>query len=96
MWDDTNDDFGRMHDGAGAWLGMGLMMLVVTIVVVGLLLWVALMLRGHTRAVPLAPGARALSAAEEHLAERFARGEIDGEDFEARSEALRKARRSVG
>ena len=94
MWDDTNNDFGRMHDGGGAWLGMGLMMLVITVVVVGLLLWVALMLRGHTMAQ--SPGARLPSPAEEHLADRFARGEIDGEEFATRSEALKRARRDLG
>jgi putative membrane protein len=85
MWDDDYG-YGRMHDGSGLGWVMALLMLVVAIAVV---VAVVLLLRGTRpattippRAVAGAPDARAI------LKERFARGDIDEDDFRARIRAL--------
>jgi putative membrane protein len=87
MWNDGNGHWQRMHDqGNGVGWVMVLLMLVVAIAVV---VAVVALLRGTTplTATPRtvagrAPDARAI------LQERFARGEIDDEDFRARMRAL--------
>lgn len=93
MWNDDNRGFDGMHDG-GAWVGMGLMMLLTTLVVVGLLVWIVAMLRDSRRESTLTspPAPTPPSPADEHLASRFARGEIDAAEFESRVEVLRHAR----
>lgn len=91
MWDDDRG-YSGMHDG-GAWVGMGLVMLLVTLAVVGLLVWIALLLRDSRPTVPPdAPGTHPTSPADEHLASRFASGEIDADEFERRVEVLRRSR----
>lgn len=92
MWNDDNGSWNGMHDG-GAWVGMGLMMLLTTLLVVGLLVWIVAMLRDsrHASTTP-PPATTGPSPADEHLASRFARGEIDAAEFESRVEVLRLAR----
>ena len=73
--------------GIGAWLVMALLMLLfwggmVTVVVL-------LLRRPHLGEGPAAPRA-ALHDAERILNERFARGEIDEQEFTARRTALRR------
>jgi putative membrane protein len=87
MWDDYGYD--RMHDGSGLGWVMALLMLVVVVAVV---VAVVLLLRGARpatvvppRAVAGSPDARAI------LKDRFARGEIDEDDFRARIRALDEA-----
>ncbi|GEP40324.1 hypothetical protein NPS01_39870 [Nocardioides psychrotolerans] len=96
MWnDDNNGSWNGMHDG-GAWVGMGLVMLLGTLLVIGLLVWIIAMLRESKResltVTPTSPTPPSPSPADEHLARRFARGEIDADEFERRVEVLRHAR----
>ena len=100
MW----DDYGYpMHDrwGGNGWL-MVLVMVLFALLLVGAVL---LLLRGWMRA-PLSPGgttsygglpggdqpgaAATRSAAEDLLAERYARGELDEEEFLHRRDVLRR------
>lgn len=73
--------------GVGGWLGMSLMMLVVWGLPIALVVWLIL---GNvhpgqtTRSTPR-------SSADQILAERYARGDIDEEEFARRSDALHQA-----
>ena len=99
MWGDY--DRGHMGAwGAGAWLGMLLVMLLVlavgAVLVVLLLRWARDTGRaggrpgGTTYSGPgSAGGAQAPGGAESLLAERFARGEIDEQEYLRRREVLR-------
>ena len=79
-WDD------RWNDGAGWWW---LFMLLMMIVFWGGLAWVIVTLvrRGPAPRAPHEPGR---PAAEDILRERFARGEIDLDDYNQRLEVLRR------
>lgn len=69
--------------GASAWSWMALVIgLLVAFVVVA----VVLLARGGERRAPMVDGAR---RARELLMERYARGEIDGDEFDERSRRLR-------
>lgn len=87
MWDDDGRTWnGRTFDGMhdGDWAGMGLMMLLTTVLVVGLvvaLVWAIGARRDHH-----APA----TGAEDQLARRFARGEIDAAELERAVEVLRE------
>lgn len=71
-------------DGAGwMWLG-GTLMIAVWIGLAALVTW-AIARRPDARPTPPPPGERA----REILAERYARGEIDGDEYRERLEALR-------
>lgn len=98
MWNDDDGSWSGMHDG-GAWVGMGLVMLLATALVVGLLVWIALLLRDarptHTTSPAPATHPHHPSPADEHLASRFASGEIDADEFERRVEVLRRSRRDL-
>lgn len=79
-------------DGWGfGWLGMSLMMLVVWGVPIALVVWLIL---GN-----LHPGQAARStprsSADQILADRYARGEIDEEEFTRRSEVLHQGPRAL-
>jgi putative membrane protein len=74
-----------MMDGGG-WWWMGGGSLLVLIVVV-LLIWVLVRHEGPTPTTGTPPQRR---SAEEILAERFARGEIDEQEYRSRSSALRE------
>lgn len=86
MWDDGN---GRWvmhdHDGAG-WLMVLLMLVVVIAVVVA----VVAILRGSTGLVPPAHTSTGVRGPDPRaiLQERFARGEIDEQDYRTRMRAL--------
>lgn len=67
--------------GAAEWLAMGLMMLLFWGLLAGLVVWAVRSLRPHHAGVP----SRAASGtADEILAERYARGDIDEVEFERR------------
>jgi putative membrane protein len=86
MWDD-GDGRWTMHDGDGAGWLMVLLMLVVAIAVV---VAVVALLRGGTSLSTTphgAPGARGPDP-RAILQERFARGEIDEQEFRTRMRAL--------
>jgi putative membrane protein len=73
--------------GWGDWLGMSLMMLVFWALLVVLVVW---LVRGFRRETTRAGAERRppTEQAEQLLAERFARGEIDAEEFERRRKVL--------
>jgi putative membrane protein len=86
MWD-YGDERWRMHDQNGVGWFMVVLMIVIAVAVV---IAVVALLRGST---PLAPGPRAVSSGRTPdpraiLQERFARGEIDEDDFRSRIRAL--------
>ena len=82
--------------GWGGWLAMSLSFLVFWGLLIALVVWVVRTLRadtsGDNQGPPPAPGIRA----GEVLAERFARGEIDAEEFTRRRELLRSTSGGVG
>jgi len=74
--------YGGMMGGAGPWF-----MTINTLLVIALLVGAAVLVY---RIVPRPDGeARGLSRAEQLLAERYARGEIDRAEFEERRGAIR-------
>ena len=71
--------------GVGEWLAMGVMMVVLW----GLLVaFVVLLVRGFRNERGPSATSRRWTAADALLAERYARGEIDDEEFTHRLEAL--------
>lgn len=95
MWDNFDRDEGRygdsgwdMHGGLG-WGGWVLMVIAVLLLVALVVAVVIALLRmASTGPQPGAGGARR-SRAEEVLDERFARGEIDEEEYQRRRAVLR-------
>jgi len=87
MMYDYSDDRWRMHDQSGAGWFMVILMLVVVVAVVVV---VVALLRGTTplTATPSAPAVGRAPDARAILQDRFARGEIDEQDFRARMRAL--------
>ena len=79
--------------GVGGWLVMGLMMLVVWIVPIALLVW--LIVRNFQHDPGQTARSTPRSTADQILAERYARGEIDEEEFTRRSEVLRQGSRAL-
>ena len=73
--------------GVGAWVAMALMMLIFWAAVVSIV--VLLLRRPHPGEGPAAPRPTHLDA-ERILSERFARGEIDEQEFTAKRSALRR------
>ncbi len=82
-------DWSNGHWGAGDWWAMTLMMVLFWAVVVALALW---MIRGLAGRGSAEPGADRPRGARELLAERFARGEIDEDEFQRRCRALDESR----
>ena len=72
-----------MHDGVGGWLGP-LLMAVLLVAVVALAVWVVVRASRGRAARPESGS----GAAERILEERFARGEIDEEEYRSRRAAL--------
>ena len=73
--------------GWGAWLAMGFGMIVFWgVLIAGAIALVRYFAGGHRRGLS---GTADVSEAERVLAERFARGEIDEDDFRRRSALLR-------
>ncbi|MFE2410323.1 hypothetical protein ACFVSN_03265 [Kitasatospora sp. NPDC057904] len=91
---------GYVHHGLGGW-GIGLMVLVMLLVLVLLVLAAVALSRYVSRSHrPLPQGAAAAGAPragmtgptpEQLLAERFARGEIDADEYRLRLDTLRSA-----
>jgi putative membrane protein len=81
MW-----EHGEGMDGRGWWwlMGIGWLVLVVGMLVIGVLL-----LRHFTQSN--GPAGQPRSNAEDILAQRFARGEIDEDEFQRRRAALRQS-----
>lgn len=75
------DRYGHMDGWGWMWLG-GLLWLIVLGALVGLIVWLVVRTSGQS---PNAPHGEARRI----LAERFARGEIDEDEFRRRSELLR-------
>ena len=74
--------------GAGGWVTMALMMLVVWGLVAALVVWIV---RSASGAQPANGGvARSLPSPDSVLADRFARGEIDEAEFASRRAALHR------
>jgi putative membrane protein len=71
--------------GVVGWLGMGLMMVTIWVVPIALVVW--LVVRG-SRADRVTDTKSPISHPDEVLAERFARGEIDEDEFNRRHELL--------
>jgi putative membrane protein len=82
--------------GWGGWLAMSLSFVVFWGLLITLVVWVVRSLRADTwrdnHGLPPAAGSRA----DEVLAERFARGEIDAEEFTQRRELLHSPTGGVG
>ena len=76
--------------GAAGWLAMGLMMLLFWGLVAGLVVWAVRSLRPQHAG---APSRAASGTADEILAERYARGDIDEVEFERRRGLLHAAGR---
>jgi putative membrane protein len=77
-------DWGNGGWGAGDWVAMSAMMILVWGALIALVVWVVRSTRSD-RHQQLGSGDRAATL----LAERFARGEIDSEEFSRNSELLR-------
>ncbi len=80
MW--WNDGMGW---GSGGWVVMALVMLALAVVV-----FMALFRSGRSNASTPGPARR--STSEQLLDERFARGEMDADEYQARRDVLRAAR----
>ena len=79
----------RWHDGwgPGAWIAMGFVMLVFWTIVVGAIIAIVRSDRLRDREHPPSR----LHDAERILAERFARGEIDANEYKERRDVLRSS-----
>ncbi|MDQ6934706.1 MAG: SHOCT domain-containing protein [Actinomycetota bacterium] len=74
--------------GAGEWLAMSVMMLLFTGLLVGLVVWVVRSLRREDHGTRTPGG---IGSADDVLAERYARGDIDEDEFHRRREGLRSS-----
>lgn len=74
--------------GWGDWFAMSLMMLLVWGAVAAAVVWAVRAVRGEPRRPGPGP-----DSAEQVLAERYARGEIDEDEYRRRSEVLRTSGR---
>lgn len=91
MW---NDDY-PMHDGWGAGAWVMLVVMVLLLVMLAVTVWLLLRSGSGSALVPGPASPSGLSgparsAAEEVLAERFARGELDEDEFRRRRDVLRQ------
>lgn len=82
-------DWNDGYWGAGDWLAMTSMMVLFWVVVIVLVIWAVRSFAGRDSVKP-DPGPRL--DARELLAERFARGEIDEDEFRRRGQALDESR----
>ena len=89
--------YGNWNDGWDSWWWMTVMMIVFW----GGLIWIAVALtrRGNRTVHPptsaMVPPPPTRQAPDEILAERFARGEIESDDYHQRLEALQRGRAVV-
>jgi len=79
----------RMHDNGGGW-AMVLVMLLFLVAIAAVVVIVLVFLRGSMTTAPTGPASRAVDA-RAILQERFARGDIDEQDFRSRMRALDEA-----
>ena len=75
--------------GVGAWVGMSLMMIVFWGGLIALTVW---LVRSYRSDADKSPVQGATSHADELLAERFARGDIDEDEFQRRRSAIQSTR----
>ena len=88
MWDDDRGGRYVMHDGMG-WGGWLVMTIVLLLLVALVVLAFLALYRGMGSSGGRADQRRDRSSADQLLDERFARGEIDEEEYRRRREALR-------
>ena len=79
--------------GWGGWLAMSLSFVVFWGLLIALVVWLVRSFR-HDSATGSSNGSARANRADEVLAERFARGEIDDEEFNRRRELLHSSRSS--
>ena len=92
-WAQVGGPYGEPHMWAGGWYGwfMGpLMMIVFLAVAIVVVVLIVRWLSGGDRDAAAAPRTRAGPTPLEILEERFARGEIDKDEFEERRRVLEK------
>ena len=82
-------DWNDGHWGAGDWLAMTSLMVLFWGAVIVLVIWAVRRIAGRDSAEP---GPEPRLDARELLAERFARGEIDEDEFRRRGQALEDSR----
>ena len=87
MWDYSDDRWGTMHDQDGSGWVMVILMLIVTIAVIVALVAVLRGVIPATGGRSVAGGGHAQDA-RRILQERFARGDLDEDEFRARMRAL--------
>ena len=89
VWAGTGEEYGRhmmwYGGGHGMLWGLVMMILVIAVIVVVVVLLVRWLGGAHHGAAPASPPGR---AALDILSERYARGEIDREEFEERRRVL--------
>jgi putative membrane protein len=79
-------DYDHMNGfGAGQWIAMSILMVLLMGLLVALVVWLVRTTSAPSQGGPPSP----TSSAEQLLAERFARGEIDEEEFTRRRALLR-------
>lgn len=74
--------------GAGQWLAMAAMMLLFWGLAIGLVIWAV---RGYRNGQPSRTSDASIPGPDAVLADRFARGEIDEDEYLRRRELLRSA-----
>lgn len=80
---DDDHGWGHMFDWDGGWMWLwGLLMMTFWAVVIGVVVWLVVRETGSRRS-------SSHDRAREILAERYARGELDTEDYRERMEGLR-------
>jgi len=82
--------YDNMNWGATEWLAMSVMMLLFWGLLIGLVVWAVRNLRTDDQSVK-PPDGSGSGSAEEILAERYARGEIDEAEFDRRRGLLHAA-----
>lgn len=80
-------NYGWMH-GGGSWLGFGLHSLIWILVIVAIVTVIIWAVRNSSRSAPHTRHEKTRPTALEILDERYARGEIDREEYQARKADL--------
>jgi putative membrane protein len=84
--------YGEHMTGWGYGLGIITMVLFWSLLIVAIIAAIRYMSRGHRSGSPTEPPASQPPSAEQLLAERFARGEIDADEYRQRLETLREGK----
>lgn len=87
-------DYYDGYHGDGRWVVMGIVMLLLWGALIALVVWAVRSY--HSPTVPSGGPTTSLRRSDEILAERFARGEIDEDEYRARREALRESSGASG